>query len=236
MKHLDILLVDDDQNDCALFGIAIGKTDLDICLQIVTGGEQAIDYLEGHGVYVNRSFHPMPALVLLDLDLRLTGGLELLDWRRASASFLSLPVVIFSEFAYKGTIETALAMGASTFIAKPFEFEGWKTVVRQIWELGMKWSQPPKPASAPTPGQGKPSNSILVVDDDIDSQQCTCCGERISKNGNGLSRDSTTCASCSSLLDGMEARDQLELPEQVGNIRRSKPKGNTGTQPGVAMG
>ena len=80
------------------------------------------------------AFHP---LVLLDLDMRLTGGLDFLDWRRASASFSSLPVVIFSGFAYKGAIETALVMGANSFIAKPFEFEGWKAVVRQIWDFGM---------------------------------------------------------------------------------------------------
>jgi CheY-like chemotaxis protein len=68
--------------------------------------------------------------------MRLTGGLDFLDWRRASASFSSVPVVIFSGYAYKGAIETALAMGACAFIAKPFEFEGWKAVVRQISELG----------------------------------------------------------------------------------------------------
>lgn len=136
--HLNILLVDDDHNDCALLGIAIDKSDVNIWLQTVTDGGTAIDYLEGRGNYGDRSLHPLPDLVVLDLDMRLTGGLEFLEWRRASASFSSLPVVIFSGFAYKGAIDTALGMGARTFISKPVEFEGWQTVVGKIWEVGME--------------------------------------------------------------------------------------------------
>jgi len=135
-KSFHMLLVDDD--DCALLGTAVNMTDLNISLLTVTDGEQAIDYLEGRDVYADRSMHPLPDLVVLDLDTRLTEGLAFLDWRRASASFASLPVVIFSGIAYKGAVETALAMGANSFVAKPLEFEGWETVVRQIWSLGME--------------------------------------------------------------------------------------------------
>jgi CheY-like chemotaxis protein len=135
-KPFHMLLVDDD--DCALHGIAVNMAHLDIFLQTVTDGEQAIDYLEGRGVYADRSMHPVPDLVVLDLDSRLAGGLFFLSWRRASARFASLPVVIFSGIAYKGAVETALAMGADAFIAKPLELEGWETVVQQIWSLGME--------------------------------------------------------------------------------------------------
>lgn len=138
MKLLDVLLIDDDQNDCGLFGTVADKADLNIRLQTVTDGEQAIDYLEGRGVYADRSLHPLPALVVLDLDMRLTRGFDFLDWHRASASFSSLPVVILSEFAYAGTIETALAMGANSFIIKPVEFDEWEAVARRVWELGME--------------------------------------------------------------------------------------------------
>jgi CheY-like chemotaxis protein len=140
-KLLDILLVDDDPDDCALFGIAFDKTDLNIRLQIMTDGEQAIDYLAGRGIYADRLRHPIPDLVVLDLEMPLVGGLDFLGWRRTSASCSSVPVVVFSGFAYRGAIETALAMGASAFIAKPLELEGWEAVVRQIWDLGTERSE-----------------------------------------------------------------------------------------------
>ena len=138
-KHLKILLVDDD--DCALLGVAVNMTDQNICLRNVSDGEQAIDYLEGRGVYADRSTHPAPDLVVLDLNMRVTGGVDFLDWRKASASFASLPVVVFGDVARKGAVEKALAMGADTFVAKPLEFAGWDAAVRQIWDLGMERSE-----------------------------------------------------------------------------------------------
>lgn len=138
---LNVLLVDEDHSDCALFGIAVDKSNLDIWLQTVPDGGRAIDYLEGRGGFSERTLHPLPDLVVLDLDMRLTGGLEFLEWRRASPLFSSLPVVLFSGFAYKGAIDTALAMGASTYIAKPPQFDGWVSVIGEIWELALKHLQ-----------------------------------------------------------------------------------------------
>jgi DNA-binding response OmpR family regulator len=145
-KLLDILLVDDD--DCALFGIAAKMTHLNICLRTVTDGDQAIEYLQGSGVYADRSLHPLPAVVVLDLDTRRAGWLDFLRWRRASASLSSLPVALFSAFAQEDTIKTASAMVATTFITKPFKFEDWEAVVRQVWALGMERSEPMKPELA----------------------------------------------------------------------------------------
>ena len=136
--RLNVLLVDEDHSDCALFGVAVDKSDLNIWLQTVTDGGRAIDYLEGRGDFADRSLHPLPDLVVLDLDMQLTGGLEFLEWRRSTPSFSALPVFLFSGFAYKGAIDTALAMGASTFIPKPLLIEGWISVIREIWDLALK--------------------------------------------------------------------------------------------------
>ena len=142
------MLVDENRDDCALFGIAVDKTGLNIFLHIVTEGEQAIDYLEGRNGYTDRSRHPVPGLVVLDLDIRMAAGLDFLNWRKASPSFSSLPLVIFSDFDYKGTRETGLAMGANAFIAKPFVFDDWEPVVQRIWDLGMQPIEPGIPAFA----------------------------------------------------------------------------------------
>jgi CheY-like chemotaxis protein len=140
-SRLNVLLIDEDHSDCALFGIAVDKSNLDIWLQTVPDGGRAVDYLEGLGDFSDRALHPLPDLVVLDLDMRLTGGLEFLEWRRASAAFSSLPVVLFSGFAYKGAIETALAMGATVFIEKPLHLPGWIEVVREICDLAAKHLQ-----------------------------------------------------------------------------------------------
>ncbi|HTL58867.1 MAG TPA: response regulator [Candidatus Limnocylindrales bacterium] len=139
--RLNVLLVDDDHNDSALFGIAVDRSEYNIWLQTLPDAGLATYYLEGRGSYSDRTLHPLPDLVILDLDMRLTGGIEFLEWRRASRTFSSLPVILFSAFAYKGAIETALGMGANVFLPKPAAFEGWQTIVRQIWDFGMEHLQ-----------------------------------------------------------------------------------------------
>ncbi len=137
--RLDLLLVDDDHNELALFGGAVDKTGLPMWLQPLVDGEEAIAYLQGQGVYADRSMHPVPDLVVLDLDTRLSRSFDLLDWRKASRAYSSLPVILLSGTAYQGAVETALAMTASTALAKPMDFEGWKALVRQIWDFGERY-------------------------------------------------------------------------------------------------
>ena len=135
---LDVLLVDDDRNDLALFGMAADKADVNIWLQTATGAEQAIEYLEGKGVYGDRTMHPMPDLLLLDLLMPGMDGFAFLAWRKGCAAFSKLPVVILSGLGDQVRIERALALGADGFLPKPADFDGWTALARQVWDLGIK--------------------------------------------------------------------------------------------------
>jgi two-component system response regulator len=136
--RLNVLLVDDDHSDLALMGTAIAQSDLNIWLQTATDAHRAIDYLDGRDSYADREMHPLPDLVILDLDMPLSGGFEFLDWRRASAAFSSLPVVLLSGSAYPGAIQTALSMGAKAWFAKPAQIKDWNSVVEKVWKLGQE--------------------------------------------------------------------------------------------------
>jgi len=43
-------------------------------------------------------------------------------------------------------------------------------------------------------------------------QICICCGEPMAESGHALSRNPNVCASCSSMLDGMEEIGAEPLP------------------------
>src|SRR5208282_3260965 len=88
---LQVLLVDDDHNDRAIFGLAAERTDLDLWLQTASSAQQAMEYLEGGGVYADREMHPLPDLLLLDLKMPGMDGFEFLAWLRALPRFSGLP-------------------------------------------------------------------------------------------------------------------------------------------------
>jgi CheY-like chemotaxis protein len=145
--QLNVLFVDDDRSDLALMGVAIEQSDRNIWLQTATDANRAIDYFQGRDVYADRKMHPLPDLVILDLDMPLSGGFDFLDWRRSSSGFSSVPVVLLSGSAYQGAVQAALSMGATAWLAKPAQVEDWSSVVEKVWRLGSENRElvPPQP-------------------------------------------------------------------------------------------
>jgi CheY-like chemotaxis protein len=137
---VNVLLVDDDDTHLVLFGIAVRESKCDVRLSTAADGGQAINYLEGNGIYADRSMHPLPDVVVLDLIMPRVDGFAFLAWLKESPAFSMVPVMIFSGLEDKGEIERALALGASHFLAKPHNFEGYKEGVRAVWELGIQRS------------------------------------------------------------------------------------------------
>lgn len=93
---VDMLFVDDNPADVVLFTRAVAKTNLNVRLQTLAAGQEAIDYLEAKGKYADRSSHPFPEIIVLDLKMPELNGFDFLAWRKVSVLFRTIPVVIFS--------------------------------------------------------------------------------------------------------------------------------------------
>jgi CheY-like chemotaxis protein len=133
-----LLLVDDDPNDLVLFAAALDQVGLNISLETAADGHQAIQLLEGRGQYAERSVHPIPDLILLDLAMSTRDGLDFLAWRRASRSFTNIPVFLYTGCQDKVLLQRALALGVDRYIAKPHKFEDLKSLVWDVYKSGLK--------------------------------------------------------------------------------------------------
>jgi CheY-like chemotaxis protein len=136
--RLDILMVDDNEVDLALFRHAVDQSGLNTAFQALTTGREAIDYLEAKGYYVERSKHPLPDVLVLDLKMPQLNGFDFLAWRKASGLYSAIPVVVLTGLADTHAIQRALDLGANMHIAKPDSLPGWNAVVRQICDLATK--------------------------------------------------------------------------------------------------
>jgi|SRR6266404_5999727 len=134
--RLDILLVDDNPIDLVFFGRAAKRTLFNIRLQTLTAGQQAIDYLEAKGAYHDRSRYPWPELIVLDLKMPEVSGFDFLAWRKASALFSSIPVIIFSGSNEPDDVKRVFELGANKHIVKPTDLEDWERVIQEIWDFG----------------------------------------------------------------------------------------------------
>src|SRR6266567_2153780 len=93
--HL-ILLVEDNPDDVELTIRAFKKSNIANEIVVVSDGEEALEYLFATGAYVGLDSLAMPRMVLLDLNLPRTSGLEVLRRMRADARTKLLPVIILT--------------------------------------------------------------------------------------------------------------------------------------------
>jgi CheY-like chemotaxis protein len=131
-----ILIVEDDRNDALLIQRALRRARVINPLQLVEDGEQAIQYLNGDGQYADRSRHPLPELVLLDLHMPRVSGLEVLSWIRDQPQFRLLPVVILTSSDQAPDASRAYELGANSYLVKPGNFDELNQMAKR---LGASW-------------------------------------------------------------------------------------------------
>jgi CheY-like chemotaxis protein len=114
-----VLYVEDEENDQFFMRIAFQRQGIEPALRMVSNGQAAIHYLSGAGAYADRSQHPPPALVLLDLNLPEVSGFEVLQWIRAHPDHQDLPVIVLSSSPREDDQARVKALGANEFWQKP---------------------------------------------------------------------------------------------------------------------
>ena len=124
-----ILLVDDEENDIFFMTDAFNRLGVQN-FQIVTDGQQAVDYLRGEGKFSDRSQFPMPTVVLLDLKLPFIMGLDVLKRIRERPG--GPIVIILSASSDPRDISSAYAAGANAYLVKPSSVDGLLNLVRSI--------------------------------------------------------------------------------------------------------
>jgi CheY-like chemotaxis protein len=131
-----VLYVEDEEDDVFFMRRAFGRAGLPQALKAVGDGQAAIDYLAGQGRFGNRLEFPLPELVLLDLNLPMVSGFQVLKWIRSQAALLHLPVLIFSSSARIEDRLLAKELGADDYIEKPgssLEFHHLAELLQTKW-------------------------------------------------------------------------------------------------------
>jgi len=117
-----ILLADDRDDDVQIVRRALQMAGIDLPLQVVSDGEEAIAYLNGEGKFANRAEYPLPDLFLLDLKMPLKNGFEVLQWVRRHPTLAPLRTIVLTTSDQMRDVNRAYALGANSFLTKPLDF------------------------------------------------------------------------------------------------------------------
>ncbi len=123
-KQLNILLADDDSDDCYFFKEALKESTLTTHLTVVNDGEQLMQLLTNETTI-------LPDVLFLDLNMPRKNGFECLAEIKRNEKLKQLPVIIYSTTFHKKIGDLLYKNGANYYIGKPSEIAQLKNVVRQ---------------------------------------------------------------------------------------------------------
>ena len=149
-----ILLVEDTPSDAILIRRGFDKTNVLNPIVWTKNGQEALGYLSGLGQYADRIRHPLPALILLDLDLPEMSGFELLQWKRTQPNIRRIPVVVLTIEGATSSVNAAYDLGVNSYLIKPGKPDEIMRVVRIIQEYWLGLNEPPKLVLRATPDAG----------------------------------------------------------------------------------
>jgi CheY-like chemotaxis protein len=131
-----ILYVEDEETDVVLLQHVFTRAAIGNPLKVVKDGKEAREYLAGEEPFTDRKEHPLPALVLLDLNLPYWSGFQVLEWIRQQPSLRRLPVVIFTSSSRPDDVARAYDAGANGYLVKPNalgELKSQVSALRDFW-------------------------------------------------------------------------------------------------------
>lgn len=121
-----ILMADDDEDDCMVAKDAFKESGAYSGFHCVENGTELMDFL--------CHCDPLPALILLDLNMPVKDGRQVLREIKAIPEYCAIPIVILTTSREKEDIVYTTEMGAKAFITKPAAFGEWVKIMKQLVE------------------------------------------------------------------------------------------------------
>jgi CheY-like chemotaxis protein len=119
MGDTSVLLIEDNADDVFLMRRALKKSGLTWSMQVVTDGQEALNFLAGSGKYADRAQFPVPSLVFLDLKLPYVPGFDVLAWMQKHPTLRCIPVVVLTSSPEERDQRWARDLGARGYFTKP---------------------------------------------------------------------------------------------------------------------
>jgi two-component system, response regulator len=127
-----ILLVEDNDCDLELALRALATQNLCHNISVARDGAEALDFVFCRGKHASRLGADLPDLILLDLNLPLIGGMEVLREIRAHPRTRCVPVVVLTTSDDERDVVESYMMGVNSYVRKPIVFAQFVEAVEKI--------------------------------------------------------------------------------------------------------
>ena len=116
-----LLVIEDSDEDFEAFCRVMKKQNVVNPIFRCTDGDEALDFLYHTGAYSDSQQYPLPALILLDLNLPGTDGRDILEQIKQDENLNYIPVVIFTTSSNPKDIEICYRYCVASYMLKPID-------------------------------------------------------------------------------------------------------------------
>jgi CheY-like chemotaxis protein len=126
-----ILLVEDDPGHARLIQKNLRRANLNNEFVIASDGQQAVDYLFCEGDYINRN-DTQPLLVLLDLNLPVLDGYQVLKRLKTDIRTQHIPVIVLTTTDDAREVSKCYELGCNVYVTKPVDYQQFSEAICQL--------------------------------------------------------------------------------------------------------
>ena len=132
-----VLVVEDSPDDATVVRMTFEEVGFTNPLYFVEDGQEAIDYLNGAGMYADRDLFPIPMLVILDINLPKRDGFEVLWATERARAEGNVRTVVLSVSDSPDDAKHAQSLGALKMLHKPIDPGLLIQTISELSDLGL---------------------------------------------------------------------------------------------------
>ena len=137
LKLAHILLVEDNEGDILLTLDAFEESKFESKVSVARNGQEALDFLNKKGDFFNAL---RPDLILLDINIPIFNGLEVLEKIKKDESLKKIPVIMLTTSSNHKDIDKAYKNYCNSYVKKPLEMEEFMEAIIKIEEFWLQLS------------------------------------------------------------------------------------------------
>ncbi len=131
IQDVTILLVEDDPGHTRLIEKNLRRANIKNEIAFATNGQEALDYLFCEGTYAN-SKHASHLLVMLDLNMPVLDGYQVLERMKKDERTKRIPVVILTTTDDHREVRRCYELGCNVYITKPVDYDQFSEAIRKL--------------------------------------------------------------------------------------------------------
>ena len=129
--EITILLAEDDPGHARLIEKNLHRANITNDIIYVENGQQALDYLFGEGGYAGEQ-RRLPLLVLLDLNMPVLDGYQVLKRMKADERTRRIPVIVLTTTDDHQEVSRCYDLGCNAYLTKPVDYRQFSDLIRKM--------------------------------------------------------------------------------------------------------